>query len=100
METSGAMTGFRSACKHFFGFTFVATLLGVATMGFVVLQSGNARASTFCIAAVYLTYWPMLLLGFDVHNMFTSLPVVGLNAVAWGAIGLIIALLRKNSGNT
>ncbi len=64
-------------------------LLSIIALIVVVSESGNAQASTLCTVLVYVGYWPMLVMGWNVQNLFTSFWLLPVNLIGWGLIGLI-----------
>jgi hypothetical protein len=77
----------------------IAALLSIVALVFVVLQSGYAQPSALCIIAVYLAYWPVLLLGWSAHDMFTSFSVIPINIFLWGIVGALLMLIRRTLGS-
>lgn len=85
----------KSVLMYFFATASIAVLLSITALVFVILQSGYAQPSALCVMLVYLAYWPVLLLGWDAHDMFTSFSVIPINIFLWGIIGGLLSLSRR-----
>jgi hypothetical protein len=76
-----------------------AALLGaifsIAALIVVVSQSGSERPSLVCTILVYVGYWPMLLMGRTLQELFVSFWLIPMNVICWGIVGCLLGLLRS-----
>lgn len=86
---------FKFALTYSLAVAAIAALLSVVALVFVVLQSGHAQPSRFCIVLVYLAYWPVLLSGWNAAEMFTSFLVIPINIFLWSIVGGLLALTKR-----
>lgn len=75
----------------------LGAVLSVITLVVIVLQSGYNQPSLFATILVYLSYWPMLLVGWSAHNLFVSFVVLPLNLIGWILVGFVLGWLRGNA---
>ena len=77
------------------GFGVLSLLLSVFASFVVLSQSGYARATPFCVASVYIAFWPSLLLGFDRGYMFFALIPFVVNCIGWALVGCVLGLFAR-----
>lgn len=88
----------KSVLIYSFAAALISATLSIIALVLVVSQSGYAQPSALCITLVYLAYWPVLLLGWSAHDMFTSFSVIPINIFLWAIIGGLLSLSRRIFG--
>ena len=73
----------------------VGAILSVCALVSVVSQTGYAHASPGSALLVYVSYWPLLVIGWDARELFVSFWVIALNILAWGLVGLLFGIVAK-----
>src|SRR2546421_7352462 len=78
----------------------VGVILGVASLIVVILESGYAHASRVCALFVYIAYWPVIIIGWDMHDLFVSFWVIPANVLGWTIVaylsGIVTQAIAKN----
>ena len=75
--------------------TLVGAVLSMIALIMVVSQSGYDRPSLVATILIYLSYWPMLLVGWSTHNLFVSFWILPINLIGWSVVGLVFGLVQK-----
>ena len=77
----------------------LGVILSIFAIVMVISESGEGHASMSCNAAVYVAYWPSLLLGVDKNKLFLSLWHLVINSIGWATVGLAFGALKGIKGS-
>ena len=73
----------------------IGGILSVCALLSVISETGYAHASHGSALLVYVSYWPLLVIGWDTRELLASFWVIALNILAWGLAGLLFGIVGK-----
>ena len=77
----------------------VGAVLSIAALIVVVLESGYAHASFACTILVYVAFWPALIFGSNLSNLFVSFWTIPANIIVWALLAFIIGAIKRGNRN-